>query len=365
MEDFRHIVNESIRVGLEHNITSKFKLQSMVYHNYNKIIYSAYAITAIFRAAEILKGYRKAKRKNPDAKRPFMRKNILVMDNQRYQVVNNCIRFPIRPRQFAYIQLNHHVAGILARPNLKLGSITLTDNKICISYSLDVPRRKPLGYVGIDMNLENVTCCDESGNVSVIDMHDIISTKMKYRQVLSHFRRNDSRIQRKLKQKYGMKQRNKESTFLHQRSKEIASTGKQVIMENLTGMKKLYRRGNGQGGKFRFRMNSWSRFKLQGMNHYKSVDTNGFGIIMARPNGTSSKCAICGKKLVPEEHRMMWCPVCCTITDRDVNASRNILARGLAMLGQAPARFEPDAAQGEAMKQSKDVEQIASSLLVE
>ncbi len=69
--------------------------------------------------------------------------------------------------------------------------------------------------------------------------------------------------------------------------------------------------------------------------------------------------------MMPEEHRVMRCPTCRITTDRDKNASRNILARGLAMLEQKePARFEPDAVQDEAMKQFKDVEQIAPSLLV-
>ncbi|MDE1829688.1 MAG: transposase [Thaumarchaeota archaeon] len=91
------------------------------------------------------------------------------------------------------------------------------------------------------------------------------------------------------------------------------------------------------------------------MNEYKSVDCNGFPVIFVRPNGTSSKCAICGLKLVPEEHRMMRCPTCQSTIDRDVNASKNILARGLEMLERTGlARFEPDAVQGEAMKQFKD-----------
>ncbi|MFZ1077213.1 MAG: zinc ribbon domain-containing protein, partial [Nitrosotalea sp.] len=209
------------------------------------------------------------------------------------------------------------------------------------------------------------TGTDETSTTMVLDMSDIASMKAKYRDVLSHFTRNDARIQKRLKQKYGKKQKNREDTFLHQKSSEIVSQGRQVIMENLTGIRKLYRKGNGQGKRFRFRLNSWSRFKLQKMIKYKSVDCNGLEVIYVKPNGTSSKCAVCGSKMIPEEHRMMRCPTCCVIIDRDKNASRNILARGLAMLKQKePARFEPDAVQDEAMKQSKDVEQIAPSLLV-
>ncbi|MGI0058717.1 MAG: zinc ribbon domain-containing protein, partial [Nitrosotalea sp.] len=190
----------------------------------------------------------------------------------------------------------------------------------------------------------------------IIDMSKMVSMKEKYRRVLSHFKRNDSRIQRQLKRKYGKKQKNREDTFLHQRSSEITSTRNRIVMENLTGIRKMYRKGNGQGAKFRFRLNSWSRFKLQKMIDYKSQWHNGYGVIFVKPNGTSSKCATCGSKLVPEEHRMMRCKTCQIITDRDINASKNILARGLTMLKQTESvRFEPDAVQGEAMKQFKDV----------
>lgn len=293
-----------------------------------------------------------------------MKRRILVIDNQRYEIIHGHLKFPVRPWQFVYLPLNHHVSEVLSRPGLKLGEVTITQDRISISYSKEVPRRVPEGYLGIDMNLENMTCTDETGKVTVIDTSQIVSKKMKYRKVLSHFTRNDDRIQWKLKQKYGIKQRSREDTFLHQKSKEIASQSRQIIMENLTGIRKLYRKGNGQGEKFRFRLNSWSRYKLQKMNEYKSVDCSGFPVIFVKPNGTSSKCAACGSKLIPEEHRMMWCPSCRYVVDRDVNASRNILARGLVTLGRkVPARFEPDAVQGEAMKQFKDAEQIAPSLL--
>ncbi|MGB6786156.1 MAG: transposase [Nitrosotalea sp.] len=365
MKDFRSVVNDAIKLGIEHNITSRFKLRSLVYPRFNKMMYSGYVYTAIWKACAMLKNYRRTKKKNAHARIPVMKSHILVIDNQRYEIIHNHLKFPVRPRQFVYIPLNHYVCKILLQPGLKLGEVTLTEEKLFISYTKVISKKEPKGYIGIDMNLENATGTDESGTTTIVDTSDIVSMKAKYRDVLSHFTRNDAKIQKRLKQKYGKKQKNKEDTFLHQKSKEIVSQGRQVIMENLTGIRRLYRKGNGQGKRFRFRLNSWSRFKLQKMIEYKSVDCNGLEVIYIKPNGTSSRCATCGSKLVPEEHRMMRCPSCRVTTDRDKNASKNILARGLAMLEQKePARFEPDAVQGEAMKQFKDVEQIAPSLLV-
>ncbi len=92
------------------------------------------------------------------------------------------------------------------------------------------------------------------------------------------------------------------------------------------------------------------------MIDYKSQWHNGFPVIYVNPKGTSSKCSICEGGPVLEENRNVSCPGCGLHIDRDVNAAKNILARGM--------QFVPDAVQGEAMKQFKDGEQIAPSLLV-
>ncbi|MFN3654810.1 MAG: zinc ribbon domain-containing protein [Candidatus Nitrosotenuis sp.] len=63
--------------------------------------------------------------------------------------------------------------------------------------------------------------------------------------------------------------------------------------------------------------------------------------------------SICEGKMILEENRVMKCSICGEQVDRDVNASQNILKRGM--------RFVPIAPRGEAMKQSKDAKQIAVS----
>ena len=113
-------------------------------------------------------------------------------------------------------------------------------------------------------------------------------------------------------------------------------------MEDLKGIRKLYRKGNGQGTNYRSRMNSWSYAELQRQIQYKA-DWNGIPVIYVRPYGTSAKCSMCGHRVLPEENRKLHCPNCGLTMDRDVNAARNILARGL--------RFKPVGSAGEAMVQ--------------
>jgi putative transposase len=101
-----------------------------------------------------------------------------------------------------------------------------------------------------------------------------------------------------------------------------------IAMEKLTDIRKLYRRGNWQGCRYRGRMNSWSYAELQRQIEYKAK-WKGLPVIHVHPHGTSSKCSICGKRMKPEENRMLRCPSCGYTVDRDVNAAKNILARAL------------------------------------
>ena len=140
--------------------------------------------------------------------------------------------------------------------------------------------------------------------------------------------------------------------ILHRASKLIVDEAKRrhfgVVMENLIGMRRLYRRGNEQGRLYRSRMNSWSYAELQRQIEYKAR-WEGLPLIYVRPHGTSAKCSMCGSRItrVPEENRTLKCPRCGFTVDRDVNAARNILARGV--------RFAPLALPTEAMVQEPPV----------
>ena len=91
-------------------------------------------------------------------------------------------------------------------------------------------------------------------------------------------------------------------------------------------------------------MNSWSYAELQRQIQYKA-DWNGIPVIYVRAFGTSAKCSMCGHRVLPEENRRLHCPKCDLTIDRDVNAARNILARGL--------RFKPVGSAHEAMVQER------------
>lgn len=349
---FRFCTNEAIRIGTQKQHTSRFSLHKDLYLKLRDNFYAKYVHGSLECATSKLKQYRKAKRKKQDAKIPYIWKNMLKLDNQSYKIRDDCIKIPIRSKQYCVIKLASYVLEQLQ--NTKLGSITITQNKLIISYSREIMQQKLSDFVAIDRNLDNVTTFDSQNNLIVHDLQKATKIKEVYRSVKSRFKRNDVRIRKKIFTKYGVKEKNRVYQILHVVSKRITSENQGIIMEDIKGIRKLYKKGNSQGSKYRGRMNSWSFYELQRQIEYKARWL-GLPVKYVNANGTSSRCAICGSKMVPEEHRMLFCPCCNVAIDRDVNAAKNILARG--------TRDVPDAIQKEAMKQSKDVEQIVPSQL--
>jgi transposase, IS605 OrfB family, central region len=84
---------------------------------------------------------------------------------------------------------------------------------------------------------------------------------------------------------------------------------------------------------------AWSRF-LE-LLEYKA-DLHGTHVVQVEPAGTTTECAVCGvetaKPLWVREHS---CPACGHTEDRDLNAAKNILHRGLKILGAGRSESTP------------------------
>jgi putative transposase len=352
LDTFRLMINEAIRVGVEKNITSRFKLSNETYFKFrNNNLHTWYRLSAIEKASSILKNYRKSRRKSAKVKRPYVRKSFASLGNQAFQINREGkLRIPIEPKHFVEIPLNRHTLEVLSAPNLKLGSITITLSSISISFSKEIEEIIPKGYIGIDRNLDNATTASSDGRFVKFDTSNITKMKEKFSEVKSHFNRNDSRVRKQVFAKYGRKQSEIENHELHNIAKKIAKEAKKLsfglVMENIKGIRRLYKRGNKQSRKFRRKLNSWSFYKLQKMIEYKAK-WEGIPVIHVPPHRTSSTCAICGSKVVEFAERKIWCPKCKTLVDRDLNAARNILARGL--------RFKPIGLPREVMKRNPQI----------
>ena len=339
LETFRQMVNYCIHVGLERNITGRFSLSNEVYRELHNGLHTWYILSVIEKAAAILRNYRKSKRKNPNVKAPYVRKPFLSIGNQAYKIGDGILRLPTKPKQFVFIPLNKHTQKVLSAPSLKLGSICLTASTVSINFSKETFEIDPVGLIGLDMNLDNVTLASSRGENGCYDLSKANQIKTVYRTVKSRLTRNDVRIRRRIFRKYGEKQGNRVNQILHHVSKAVVEKAKDdrlgIVLEKLTGIRKLYRKGNFQGKPFRSRLNSWSFHELQRQIEYKAK-WEGVKLVFVSPLKTSSTCAICGSSITECTERQVWCPNCGTLVDRDINAAKNILARGVRFAPVVP-----------------------------
>lgn len=137
---------------------------------------------------------------------------------------------------------------------------------------------------------------------------------------------------KRIQQKYGRKQCDKVQPILHKVSKQIVQQAKAehlgIVMEDLQGIRKLYRKGNGQSKNYRSRLNSWSFYELQRQIEYKAA-WEGIQTVYVHAAKTSSLCSICGSSITECTERKVYCHKCNKILDRDENAALNIVNAGL------------------------------------
>jgi putative transposase len=217
----------------------------------------------------------------------------------------------------------------------------LTPGNVSISYARDAVGVIPIGLIGIDSNLDNVTLATSEGVIQRLDLSRATRIRGRYREVTSHFRREDVRVRRRIFGKYGALQRNRVGWILNNISNSIVKQAREkrlgIVMEDLKGIRKLYRKGNGQGRNYRARLNSWSFSALQRQIVYKA-SWEGIPVTYVAARGTSAKCSICGSKTIPNENRTLYCVSCNTKLDRDVNPSKNILVKVVLRFGtQGPS----------------------------
>ena len=350
LDEFRQMMNTCIQVGLAENVTSLKALSLKAYKKlaaYDAMSY--YKLSAISGATGILRNYRRLARQGGKPITPYVRR-LQLTTCYGIKIRNGCLLLPYHRREPISIPLTPHAQATIRKHAVR--SVTLTQDKLSLTYVKQVAEIKPDGFIGIDRNLNNITLAAADGSITKHDLSEATRVNATYRQVRSRMRRNDVRTRRKITSKYGWKQREKVNRILHHASKMIVQQAKDrnfgIVMERLTGIRKLYQRGNSQGRWYRGRMNSWSYAELQRQIECKAR-WEGLPIIYVHSHGTSAKCSICGSRMtrIPEENRTLKCPSCRVSVDRDVNAARNIMARGV--------RFAPVALPVEAMVQEPSI----------
>ncbi len=352
---FREMCNDAVRIAIDQDAHSRFDLIEKSYRHLKgyglhthyilsacEVAYSIYgrwrqnlpeatkqiAVFPQFKKCGVLNELLRRGVRIPYVKRPFLK-----LDNQTYRLDYLLLRIPTEARRFVFIALNGslYYRSFLGDKSLKRGSITITDSSVIITFSKEIVPIETVGRVGIDVNERNVTWSDTEGMTEQVDVSEVPELKERYRQARAKIGQRtgrDRRTSQRLYVKYGRREKNRTIQRLHQVSRAIVnhagSNRLVIVMEELKGIRKLYRRGNGQGRSYRGRMNSWTFREMQRQIEYKAA-WDGIPVSYVSPRGTSRNC-LCGSRMEPLEERKMLCPRCSRLWDRDVIASRNIMA---------------------------------------
>ena len=209
----------------------------------------------------------------------------------------------------------------------------MTASGISICISKETEDMDCTGTVGIDRNLRNVTCGNDK-SVTFYKTNKLLSIRENTIRARAGFKRNDRRKKEMFWKERQKRMTNRTKQYLHRISKEIVENAvrekSMMILENLKGIRKLYRKGNGQGSKYRRRMNGWQFYELQRQIEYKAQWV-GLPVEFVDPRRTSRQCPGCGKLLQEDMQRSkMLCSNCGLTMDRDVIAPMNIARKASA-----------------------------------
>jgi len=179
-------------------------------------------------------------------------------------------------------------------------------------------------------------------------------------RIVASFRRDDARIRGAIASKYGERRTARTGHLLHTTTKTIVALAVQrrqaIVLDDIRGIRALYRKGNGQTRNYRGRMNGWSFSEAQRQLEYKARWTGLPVIRLSRreTRGSSLSCPRCGERLQSDKRlkRKLWCGECRMVMDRDVVAAINLSRRGRVRFARSrpPILLEAQGGAVEAVK---------------
>jgi putative transposase len=358
MESFRAMCNDAIRIGLAAGASSLKRLSNLTYTSFKEYsVPSYYKLCAISKAAGILAARKKSiKRGFTTTRRPYLSRPLLVSCYGFKIDDDGVLLIPLGDSNFARITLNSHTREIISLPGVKVRSFTITENVLSLCIARDIVEEETViqDVIGIDRNLRNVTVGSEE-QVTYYDVSKIVEIAENTRSIIRSFKRDDVRTRREIASKYGKRRQERTRQILNIVSKRIVSEARRskqaIVFEDITGIRKLYRKGNGQGKQYRGRMNSWPFGELKRQVEYKAA-WEGVPIVTLsakETRGTTMDCPRCGEGLQApiqgdrEHYRQLWCEGCKRWEDRDLCAVLNIWRRGRLRFDRSSSSTEGEA----------------------
>src|SRR5271157_6131398 len=218
-EDFRLMCNDAVRIAISERPKSKFRLIQLAYPRLKEYGLHTHYILSACEVAYSLYGNKRRKGI------PYVRKAFLKLDNQSYQLNHLLLRIPTTPRNFIFLVLEgscYHLSFI-DDPDLRRGSVTITERSVSVAFSRQVPLLEPLGYLGLDINERNVTVsASDDYEHKFTEPDEVVEIRERYREIrakIASATRGDKRIGKELLAKYGRREKDRTTQRIHRMTK--------------------------------------------------------------------------------------------------------------------------------------------------
>ncbi|ESS11215.1 MAG: transposase, IS605 OrfB family, central region [uncultured archaeon A07HR60] len=196
---------------------------------------------------------------------------------------------------------------------------------------------EPQDCVGVDLGITSYIHTSDNLTVGTLDLaaeYERVRREQRNLARKEHGSHNWDR-QRKQVAKVTRKIKRKVKDFQHKLTTWLVQEYDLVAVEDLDVKPMLESSQNAKNKQDA----AWSRFVE--LLAYKA-DLHGTHVVKVDPAGTTKECASCGvatdKPLWVREHS---CPACGHTQDRDLNAAKNILTRGLKQVGAGRSEVTP------------------------
>src|SRR5467141_4181973 len=182
-------------------------------------------------------------------------------------------RFLSREESVSAYSLTKHTVAVVSQKGVQVRSFTLTTNKLSICITRETSRVECSSTLGVDRNLRNLTVGNDE-ETHHYDLSKTVRIASATMRIVASFKRDDVRIRRVIASKYGERRTARTGHLLHTATKTVVETAVQqrqaIVLEDIRGIRRLYRKGNGQTRKYRGRMNGWSFGEAQRQIEYKA-----------------------------------------------------------------------------------------------
>jgi putative transposase len=359
LELFRRMVNDSIRIGIANDASSLRKLSLLSYSqlaHYDSPSY--YKLCAISRAAGILASRKKSLKRGFPTRQPYTTRTFLV-SCYGFKIKNGAIEIPISRKERLGLPLTNHTLDVISQLGVEVRSFTLTLNRLCLTIARDAPHIECASTTGVDRNLRNLTVGNES-QIRYYDLSKTVKIAKTTMSIVASFARNDARLRTGIASKYGQRKTARTGHIIHDATKTIVELAvhrrEAIVLEDIRGLRSLYRRGNGQARMYRRTMNGWSFGEAQRQIEYKArwIGLPVIRLSRGETRGSSRTCPRCGERLQSDKRleRKLWCGKCRIVMDRDMVAAVNLSRRGRVRFARSrpPILLEAQGGAVEAVK---------------